>query len=437
MANEKLFSMSSTINAFCKVHGSWTILSVLFFFIIALFESNHILNRLCEPEIQTTDSARGACTLNDFRDTIYYPVVAFLDKKNPYDADVFRDSYPVGDILRPYLPMTLLIHLPLGFLPFRSAATFYLLFTIVMTVLLAGLSLKLAGKDPTIGWVFTIASLILLSRPGQRNLSLGQCAVTINVGIAITLLFLQRPSVGGLGFALACYKPTYGIPFFLLLMAQGHVKTAWIGISLAALFSLPAALILVYHAGGLEPIKKAFLESSTLAQERWVSSPIASPGRIDVISVIGRFFQVDPGMITEFVIFILIVGIGAWILRMRRFRSHGNKSGLIDVGIYVLVPLTSLFHQEYDLILLILPLVLLWQSLYRSSLSKKNFHDILLMIVLLIPFLNYFQSTTVQVRLGILSPSLTWRLVASVNGVCILVALILLFTMELKTRAHT
>ena len=64
------------------------------------------------------EPAAAAWGFIDFRDAVYYPVVAFLDGTNPYDPTAYRATYPVGNIFPVYTPVTLLVHLPFGMLPF-------------------------------------------------------------------------------------------------------------------------------------------------------------------------------------------------------------------------------------------------------------------------------------------------------------------------------
>ena len=49
----------------------------------------------------------------DFRDAIFYPVVALRDGVNPYNADSYFVHYPVGQEFPLYTPIHLLLHAPL------------------------------------------------------------------------------------------------------------------------------------------------------------------------------------------------------------------------------------------------------------------------------------------------------------------------------------
>lgn len=436
MTEEKFISSHTSPSISCKTYYLWTPLLIFLFLIIASFYSWHMLRKISTPEMHATESERGTHTMNDFCDAIYYPVIAFLDGKNPYDAVVFTGSYPVSDVFPPYLPMTLLLHLPLGFLSFRTAAIIYFLTTLVLTIVFSWLCLRMLYKNPSLGLVFFVASLILLSRPGQKNLSLGQCTITVAIGLTLAMLYVQKPIKGGLGLALACYKPTFGIPLVILLLAQGHIKSVLVGTSIAFLLSFIATLFIFHNTDGVHAFIEPLLNAHTWSERKWSSNPITSPVRIDLKGVVGRMLQINPGIFSEVLFFICIVGIASWILWKRRTITHKGNLEFLDIAIYVLVPLTCLFHQEYDLVVLTLPLVVLGGLLFKLDRTKSFFTEGFLFILLSVPLMNYLQSATIQNHLGIIRGSLSWRLVASINGIFILLALLILFRYGLTTRAH-
>jgi hypothetical protein len=112
--------------------------------------------------------------LQDFRDAIYYPVVAFLEGRNPYDQDALARTYPVGQPFPPYLPVTLLVHQPFGLLPQAESGGVFFLCTIALTGAVAALAIGGAGVPVTAAGVLGLTALLLLSRPGNMNLALGQ-----------------------------------------------------------------------------------------------------------------------------------------------------------------------------------------------------------------------------------------------------------------------
>src|SRR4029450_11224921 len=94
--------------------------------------------------------------LQDFRDAVYYPVVALLHGGNPYDQDAQARRYPVGQSFPLYLPATLVAHLPFGLLPPAEAAWGYFATTLLLTGALAALALAGAGVPLTAAAILAV-----------------------------------------------------------------------------------------------------------------------------------------------------------------------------------------------------------------------------------------------------------------------------------------
>src|SRR5262249_50075238 len=108
---------------------------------------------------------RAAWAMRDFRDVVYYPVVAFLSGANPYDIERRRDIYPLTNPFPLYPPAVLLVHLPLGLLPVQMASIVFFVLAVALTFLLAFVCLSFNKINVTITGVFFIGGLLLLSRP--------------------------------------------------------------------------------------------------------------------------------------------------------------------------------------------------------------------------------------------------------------------------------
>src|SRR5215204_1140416 len=111
--------------------------------------------------------------LIDFQSTVYYPVRAFIEGVNPYDRAQYRARYPEAETFPPFLPSTLLIHLPFGAMPLALAEMAYVVFSVGLIVLLGRAAVRATGVT---SWTAALvaAALVTLSRPGQWNLLLGQ-----------------------------------------------------------------------------------------------------------------------------------------------------------------------------------------------------------------------------------------------------------------------
>ena len=129
--------------------------------------------------------------LTDFQSTIYYPVRAFIDGVNPYDSAPYRARYPAAETFPPFLPSTLLIHLPFGVMPLRLAKAGYVVFSVGLIVLLGRVAVRASGVT---SWTAALvaAALVTLSRPGQWNLLLGQVTLQAVLLSWVAIHFAQR-----------------------------------------------------------------------------------------------------------------------------------------------------------------------------------------------------------------------------------------------------
>jgi hypothetical protein len=87
----------------------------------------------------------------DFDIAVYYPARAFLDGLDPYDQSAYRAAYPVQAPLPPFLPATLLLHLPFGLLPPGPSAALYLGVTLILILATGWLALGFTeGERPSL-----------------------------------------------------------------------------------------------------------------------------------------------------------------------------------------------------------------------------------------------------------------------------------------------
>jgi hypothetical protein len=380
----------------------------------------------------------GRWTFAAYRDATYYPVVAFLEGNNPYDVKAYMKTYPVGDVFPPYLPMTLLLHLPLGMLSFKSSVTAYFIVTLILILLLSRLSLVLCGITPCAARTFGLAALVLLSRPGQSTLILGECTAIVTVGMYMAFLYSRdNPVLAGLGVALTSFKPTFGVPLALLLLARRDFKPVLIGIALSAALSTCAAGVIAYNAGGITPFVASMRESYGASEDHPDSNPVTSPSRIDAKGLAGRLLGKDPGAGIEILTLIGIVGVG--VVGVRRLRSGGDATQIqrIEVGLFSLVILTCIFHQPYDLLLLTMPQLALASGGGSVPWDRSPRLRWTLLALLIFPAFNYLGSATAFSFLRIEIRDTAWILLSSLNGAALLVGLFVYLKVAIGWPSHT
>jgi Glycosyltransferase family 87 len=371
---------------------------------------------------------------SDFALAIYYPVRALLDGVNPYDRASYLSHYPVRVPFAPYLPSILLLHLPLGFLSVAAATIVYLLTSIGFTLLLAFLSLRLAGLKVSSAVVLLVAAGIVVSRPGRENLLLVQVTLEVVLTTYLTLYYAHSaPRRSGLALSLTFFKPTYGVPLAVLLLLRGHRRALVYATLFGVLLNLPVIAILIYQAGGIHP----FLEQIVTSFSRFqiigpAMNPVLSPHRVDAVALFARWAGRMPGMSGELLVASSVLGMAGIALNKGRRCVDGQVS-LLEVGLICTAVLLFGYHQQYDLLLLTFPFVGVASRRLSQCLDPplvRSFMPVLFTFL----FFNYIASDLVLRRFNLLAGEALVRnplglILASLNGV----ALLLLFLSFVST----
>jgi len=355
--------------------------------------------------------------LGDFRNAVYYPVVAWLDGHNPYDVAHQLAAYPATTKFPLYSPLTLLIHLPFGLLPVHAAEVLYYAVALVLVPVLALVVLEACGVARTPARVFGLAALILASRPGHQNLLLGQVTLQVTIGSYLALRYAHdRPSVAGLGLAVSTLKPTFGAPLAFLMLCRGAWRATTIGMALGGLLASAVALSLVHAAGSVASLVDSVRGSWDVSMVSSSAHPALSVSRIDAVALVARLLGRSPGTAATLGIAVGLLGVGG--LGIRRLARQGNAEGDLGIALICLSVLTCTYHQSYDLLLLTLPLTML--AVGTPSLDVSPPMRWTLCTLLGLPAANYLATEGVVARLGLTGG--WWNAVTSVNGAAMLAA---------------
>lgn len=364
--------------------------------------------------------------LQDFRDAIYYPVRDFLDGENPYDTPKYKTRQPVGQPFPLYSPATFVVHLPFALLPFRIARYAYLAWTIALTPVLAALALRLAGVRAGVTAAFAVAAATLLGRPGQMNTFVGQYTATMVLGVYLTLALLPRhPRAAGLGFALTTLKPTFGLPLLAYLALRRAWRTVIVGLAIGGAVAAVPAAVLIWRSGGLGP----FLVSLETNQAHFAAEASVNPAtslyRIDLAGLLGHAFGHPLGFGDVLVTFAVLGVFAAGLTGLRPLTNAADRTEADALA--CIATLLAVYHQLYNAILLLLPIVVLVAGRSRATGASRW----TLMALLLVPQVNYAASVTVVNRLA---PGSAARLIAtSANGLALVVALVLWLAIIART----
>jgi len=353
--------------------------------------------------------------LHDFRDVVYYPAVAVLDGRNPYEPAVFRSAYPVARPLAPYAPTMLLLHLPLGLLPYQVAEWVHFAFNMALMLVVAFLSLEGCGLSTATAAVFGLGALILLGRPAHMTLYIGQCAAYLVAATYLALLLGERrPVLAGVALAVACAKPTFGLPLCAAMLARGdRVALAW-GLGIAAVAGAAMLAVLSPSAGGFVPLVASIRDSYARLMQDPSANAASSIIRTDAVAPISRVFGVPlVGSIAS----VAIIGVGITAV-WRIVRGGRPDARLRSACVACVTILACTYHQSYDGLLLTLPLV----AVASGRLGGLPLPRALALVAMLVPFANYLATDTAVDTLAL--DHVARAFVGSVNGVALFVAFV-------------
>jgi len=357
----------------------------------------------------------------DFRDAFYYPSRALVDGVNPYDPVVYQARYPVARPTSPYAPHSLVLHLPFSLLPYRTAQFAYHALNLLLILYLARACLVAARGRAGAVAVPALATIILMARPTHQTLFLGQITCIVVTGVYLALLEEERrPWLAAVGVALACMKPTYGVPLVVALLFLGRYRTTVRGVLLATAASLPALPFLARAAGGIMPLVSSVIGSYTIMESDQSVNTATSTIRLDAVAMLERLAGRPLGGLVEPLLTLALLAAGG-AAAARLARRGGREGRAAAAGVVCLTVLICIYHQAYDAMLLALPMTVLalalpWKRAARGLTTAR----LILLALMAVPVLNYLSTDTLLDRLA---PSPVMRtVITSANGIALLAA---------------
>lgn len=365
----------------------------------------------------------------DFRDAIYYPVRALLEGNNPYDSSAYFSTYPVGNPFVLYTPMTLVVHLPFGLLPFVPSAVVYFFMTIALMLVLAHVTLRMCSIESSTAAIFALAFAIVISQPGQWNLFLGQCGALVAVA-ALGAMHLARsqPWLAGLCLSVAAIKPATGLPLALLMLVRGEHLAVLAGVAAAVLIGGIPLLFIVPGAGGIG----AFLASMSGNYASFTANPASaaatSPYRVDVAALVSRVLGWSVSLPAELLIMLAILGISAVALR-RLAKRDDDDARFLSSALLCVAVLICVYHPSNEALFLSFPIVMMGRRCLAQGVRTSPV-EWLLFAAAATPAVNYL---TMGGVVGRMRPGgAMWLAVTSLSGGALLVAFCALCGLALK-----
>ncbi len=369
--------------------GGRTALAVAMFGLAVLAVGERMWRRLDMP----SDPSVAEAAMVDFRDAVYYPVVAALAGENPYDRARVVARYPIRGTIGLYSPLTLLLHLPWGLLPYRAAELAFVVWSLALVLVLAAVAWRIAGRAPDAALVFGLGAVLVLARPGHWNLFLGQVGLETALATLAALWWRRtRPLLAGLGLAVTTFKATYALPLVVLMAARRDGAALGRGIALAAVLTLPPLALVLAHGGvgGFVAALFANYEARVTTPEM---SAAVSTFRVDVVALVGRLLGQAPDVATTLALGAAVLAVAATALRRLDARADpaARRAGL---AVALLAILLCTYHQQYDLVILAPLLATAWPlgPLRRARLPVA---------CAAVPFVNYLASGGWQRATGV------------------------------------
>lgn len=374
--------------------------------------------------------------LTDFRDAIYYPVVALRHGVNPYRVEEYYRRYPVGQEFPLYTPIHLLIHWPLSFLSFSTARAVAFAWNLTLVLGLAVAALRLAARRVTVAGVFGLATLLLVSDPGKFDLRTGQPTLMIVIALywvwrtasmrnEVVVPFPATPFVlGVIGLAIVWSKPTFAIPVVVLLVVRGRVKVAVVGTALGAVLSAVLLPTLIDAAGGMNKLVESWRASADITS-RSLQSRLGSGLRIDAANTFVRITRIRPSETVGALGGLVVLVAGAWIIgRLHRIDPSGDREELV-LTLGCLVILTSMYHVPYDYLLLVGPMVMLLRPRPTREIPWPRRARVAVVVLLLLPLIDPLGWSPINSVLGksgfqwLLGPTMLSSYVLSALALCV------------------
>ena len=384
----------------------------------------------------------GRNGLADFQDVIYYPLQAVRDGVNPYDCGTdplpdgsprYRQRYPVLNLFPLYSPLLFALYYPFSFGDFVFSGVVYMAFNVGLLLWLAYVCWRIAGRRPNLGQTTLLTSVMLATLAGRANFLGGETAIPLALAsLGALRLSPGQPWLAGLALAVTSFKPTFGLPLGILLLACGHYRTVAIGWSIGLVVGIVGLLLIFSRSGDLARMPEILLRNQQVLESDPDVDAQLSATRVDTAGAIecwsplkGRGIQLAASLL------VLCVAAGA-LFQLRTVHAHPEVEAL-TTAIVALSTISSIYHLKYDA-------VLLWAAIAGVALAPQAYWPHasrrwrwVVASLLFTPMINVLGTHAVSQQLPYWFPGLTelpvawrnffWTVVCTLNGLALLAAL--------------
>jgi hypothetical protein len=359
----------------------------------------------------------------DFHNGVYFPALAMLQGESPY-GQTYADTYPVARQLPLYSPLIIGLHAPLALLPLRVAEVVY--FAVMVACVLA-IAWVLVREHPALprSCIWPVATAIVWLRPGHVTLFNGYFTFELVLGALVALSFARtRPWVAALGFAVASGKPTYFLPLAILMAARGDRAALLRGVLLAVIGALTSTLwITGFSTTGINEFISDLRGGQAAHMKEDFESPVTSWVRLDLTAVGAKITNSSPDEVTQVALMLPLLAIPVLVLWRKRDRLQFPGATDPTGGLIVAASIMAIYHNSYDGLLLLAPLVGLFGGRWAEQ-PRFGKLDFLTGALLCFPLVNIFSTNAFLQRAG--ADPITYQILTSSNAVAIAAAAVLL-----------
>lgn len=373
---------------------------------------------------------------SDFHNGTYHPTRAFLDGENPFSNET-AEAYLMTRACPPYSPITFMLHAPFAWFHVQTSDVLFFLYNIALSLLLGYCGMVMSGGKFSWFGFLALGSMILLSRPGHINIFTGYFTTELALGTLVALHFAKtRPILSGLGMLLASSKPTYIVPLVFLMMWRKNYKATIIGCILCAAFAAGGLAWLSSHSSfdtviaGLQNGQEAHIDDVT-------EHPINTWTRIDLVGMFAKVMDWNPDAKVYLVgMFFLLIVPGLAIAKTTNVESNSGACGLTG-WIVMLSMLIGLYHHSYDCLLLVAPWIGITFFGKQTLPELGSFSRWTISLLTAVPAGNYLSTQTARDKLGFEQLDFAWQAITMINGICLLIALLILLYHAFKISQPT
>jgi len=261
--------------------------------------------------------------------------------------------------------------------------------------------------------------------------------------LAAANLAPRHPWLAGLALAITSFKPTFGVPLGILLLAAGYYRTVLVGWGIGFVIGMGGVLWIFANSGDLDQLPFILRHNVEVLNSDPLANALSTPIRIDAAGTLERLAPVQGESVSLIATLIVLLITCSGLVLLRKVRDTAEGHALL-VAIVSAGTVACLFHVTYDALIFwggIFVLAVASRKVWQTTSVRWRWSVVGL---LLIPMFNIFGSQALVNRYDQWFPWLNslpdfwknagWTLVCTLNGLALLVAIILMTVQAFRIR---